>query len=223
MNRNIPLSENEYYHVFNRGVDKRKVFLDHKDYERFLFLLGACNDKLPLLNSTFFYKGLGSLDAFFKNRVRNKLVEVLSFCLMPNHFHLILKQREEKGISRFLQKVSTGYAMYFNNKNERTGALFQGAFKSKHIGDDKYLKTLVRYVHLNPLELEEPNWKENGILDIKRTTSFLKDYPWSSLSDYLGSKKFSLIVDYQVNDEEDDFKQFLSDLNAAPTIEVSPL
>src|SRR3989338_8589941 len=165
--RKTPFVDGEYYHVFNRGVDKRKIFLNPRDYERFLFLLGACNDKVPLLNSTYFYKGLNSLEELFKNKERNKLVEVLSFCLMPNHFHLLLRQRDKGGISKFLQKISTGYTMYSNNKNKRTGSLFQGPFKAKHIDDDEYLETAIRYIHLNPLEIKESKWKEKGVKNIK--------------------------------------------------------
>jgi putative transposase len=78
------------------------------------------------------------------------LVDIGSYCLMPNHFHLLLHQRQEDGISRFMQKLTTAYTMYFNIKNKRTGVLFQGRFKSKHAAEDRYLKYLLSYIHLNP-------------------------------------------------------------------------
>ena len=187
--------DGEYYHVFNRGVDKRKIFLNDRNYEKFLFLMGVCNDRMSLLNSTYHYRGLASIESYFKGRERNKLVDIISFCLMPNHFHLLLKQVDEKGISKFLQKISTGYTMYFNNKNDRNGSLFQGTFKAIHIDHDKYLKHLINYIHSNPLEIIESKWKEDGITDLVTAYNFIKNYKWSSLSDYFGSKKFSMLID----------------------------
>lgn len=183
MNRKFSFATNEFYHIYNRGVDKRLIFSNPRDYERFLFLLGVCNDTQPFLNSTFHYRGLTSIVKYFKDKERNPIVDVLCFCLMPNHFHLILRQREENGISKFIQKVSTGYSMYFNNRNERTGALFQGAFKAIHIDKDEYLKHLTLYLHLNPLEINKNNFNA------------VKNYPWSSLGCYLGIRKFPLILD----------------------------
>lgn len=194
--RKTPLIQGEYYHIYNRGVDKREVFLNYKDYERFAFLLGACNDKSPLLNSAHYYRGFASIEDFFKGRKQEKLVNIVCFCLMPNHFHLLLRQREENGISKFIQKVSTGYTMYFNNKNIRSGALFQGVFKSVHVDKDKYLKHLATYIHSNPLELRGHLWKENiSTKGLNDAMKFLKGYRWSSLSDYFFSKKFDAILD----------------------------
>ncbi|MEK7217612.1 MAG: transposase [Patescibacteria group bacterium] len=212
--RKTPLTNGEYYHIYNRGVDKREVFLNSRDYERFAFLLAACNDKSPLLNSTFRYRGFASVEDFFKGRERIKLVDVLCFCLMPNHFHLLLKQVEKNGISRFLQKVSTGYTMYFNNKIERSGSLFQGVFKSVHVDKNEYLKYLITYIHVNPLELVYPKWKmEEEIKNPNEVLASLKDYKWSSLSDYSNNKRFQMILDYALVDEVgEDLKNNFRDL-----------
>lgn len=180
-----------YYHIYNRGVDKRDIFLDRRDYERFLYLLFACNDTRPLENSQFHYRGLASI---VTAREREMLVEVVCFCLMPNHFHILLRQRLDNGISLFMQKVGTGYSMYFNTKYERSGTLFQGKFKAIHIDREEYLTHLTRYIHLNPAELREPKWKEKGIKNWKDTYEFVKKYPWSSYADYLGDKRFSRIL-----------------------------
>jgi len=128
---------------------------------------------------------------------------------MPNHFHLILKQLVEKGISKFMQKLGTGYANYFNEKQERTGALFEGRFKSILIEDHGYLKHLSRYIHLNCIDLIEPNWKENGIEDWEAANEFLNNYKWSSYLDYIGKKNVpsvintSLLLDYFRKNKEE--------------------
>jgi len=215
--RKVALTNEEYYHIYNRGVDKRKVFITDRDYERFAFLLAACNDKSPLLNSTFRYRGLASIEDFFKGREKNKLVDILCFCLMPNHFHLLLKQVEENGISKFLQKVLTGYTMYFNNRNERSGSLFQGVFKSVHVDHDKYLKHLATYIHMNPLELIYPKWKiGDEIKNLDEAIVSLENYRWSSLSDYSNNKKFQMIMNYAlVGEIGEDFKSNFKDLISA--------
>jgi len=142
-----PVAPQEYYHVYNRGTEKRKIFLTKSDYERFLVLLYLSNGSKPIqLNN---YRGSTSVELLQIDRGVT-LVDIIAYCLMPNHFHLLLRQHTEGGISKFMQKMSTGYTMYFNIKNERSGALFQGRYKSVHAGDDRYLKYLFSYIHLNP-------------------------------------------------------------------------
>jgi len=183
-----------------RGVEKRVIFLDRQDYQRFLYLLNVCNDTKPIFNSTQSIKrgnrGLTSI-----GDGRDKIVSVVCFCLMPNHFHLLLKQRKPKGIPLFLQKIGTGYAMYFNQKNKRSGSLFQGTYKSVHIDDNQYLTHLSRYIHLNPAELREPNWKGRGVKKHSEIEKFIKNYPWSSYADYIGHPTFHDIVDKELFSE----------------------
>lgn len=114
------------------------------------------------------------------------LVDICAYCLMPNHFHLIIRERENNGISRFMQKLLTGYTMYFNKRYERSGNLFQGKFKAKHIDNDEYLKYLISYVHLNPIKLIDQKWKENGIKNKKQSEKYLGKYSYSSYLDYIG-------------------------------------
>ena len=187
----------EFYHVFNRGVDKRKVFLTPRNYERFTFLLFACNNVKPFLNSQHSYRGLTSIGNLVEPD-RVELVDLICFCLMPNHFHLVLKQKIEKGIPLFMQKLLTGYTMYFNALSKRTGALFQGTYKAVHVENDGYLKHLVRYVHLNPAELKEPKWKARGIANWKSTHNFVKNYYWSSYADYLSEQRFHQILNIKL-------------------------
>ena len=105
---------------------------------------------------------------------------------MPNHFHILLKEKREDGISLFMQKLTTAYTMYFNKKNERTGSLFGGTFKAEHLDKDTYLKYIFAYMHLNPLKLINPKWKELGLKNFNQANSFLVNYKWSSYLDYKG-------------------------------------
>jgi putative transposase len=104
---------------------------------------------------------------------------------MPNHFHLLLRQKKEKGISRFMQKVGTGYSMYFNKKHERVGGLFQGKFKAVHINEEAHFLHLPHYIHTNPLKL---NYRGRTSVD------FLSDYKWSSFPDYIGIKNLPSVT-----------------------------
>ncbi|MEA3305790.1 MAG: transposase [Candidatus Omnitrophota bacterium] len=124
---------------------------------------------------------------------KEKLVEVVCYSLMPNHFHFILRQLIDKGISKFMQKLGTGYTGYFNTKYERSGALFQGVFKDAHIDNDAYLLHLSRYIHLNCLGIIYSNWKKEGIKNKKEALEFLKTYKWSSFPFYLDREKPCLI------------------------------
>jgi len=105
---------------------------------------------------------------------------------MPNHFHLLVHEKEDRSVSTFMQKLMTAYTMYFNRQNDRSGVLFQGKYKATHADEDRYLKYLISYIHLNPIKLLEPRWKEIGIQDRKSAERYLQRYPHSSYSDYLG-------------------------------------
>jgi len=125
----------------------------------------------------------------FEMPLKNRLVSVCIWCLMPNHFHLILKETREGGITQFMQKLMTAYSMHFNKKYERSGPLFTTPFRSKHIKDDKYFQCLFGYVHLNPVKIIDSKWKEKGIKDIKKAKDFLRKYKYSSYLDFLGQDR----------------------------------
>ncbi len=165
-----PLAPHEFYHVFNRGTDKRRVFLTKKDYERFLSLLYVCNSDTAIHLSDIPHPTLANTLARERG---DPLVEIGAYCLMPNHFHLLIRQREEDGIGRFMQKVITGYTMYFNRKNDRTGVLFQGRYKAVHAEEDTHLKYLLSYIHLNPHQKTSGDRKD------------LYAYEFSSLIDHM--------------------------------------
>ncbi|KKQ34647.1 MAG: Transposase [Candidatus Nomurabacteria bacterium GW2011_GWB1_37_5] len=189
MLRKHPFIIGQYYHVYNRGVDKRIIFNNKYDYERFLMLLHLSNSSKPfVIEQLLNLQNMEYVDIFKIDR-GNILVSIGSWCLMPNHFHLLLREEVENGISQFMKKLATGYAMYFNLKNERSGSLFQGPFKSKYIGNDNYMRKLFSYIHLNPLEIKYPSWKENIKQDKINSKKFLSLYRYSSYLDYLGYER----------------------------------
>ncbi|MCX6712165.1 MAG: transposase [Candidatus Vogelbacteria bacterium] len=117
---------------------------------------------------------------------------------MPNHYHLLVKPLIEDGVSEFMKKIGIGYTNYFNIKNERSGALFQGKYKFVRIEDDEQLSYIPFYIHFNPAELVEEHWKEKEIQDKNKLLAFLKSYKWSSLQAYLGNHHFSSIINKEI-------------------------
>ncbi|MEK9130130.1 MAG: transposase [Patescibacteria group bacterium] len=192
MNNRIFLNNN-FYHIYNRGVDKRVIFQNQKDHYRFIHDLYEFNNKNPVLNYIQpMRKNINIENPTSKKR--KLLVDIMCFCLMPNHFHLILRQKVENGITEFMRKLGTGYTNYFNTEYQRSGVLFQGRFKAIDIQKDEYLMHLSRYIHLNPIELIENNWKKNGIKNYKKINDFLENYRWSSYLDFIDKKNFPSII-----------------------------
>lgn len=196
--RKIQFVNDCLYHIYNRGTEKRNIFLDESYYFRFIHDLYEFNDANAVLHTDWKIKtGQSEIcrgSASANGKGRELLVEIITFCLMPNHFHLVLRQFKEGGIAKFMQKLGTGYTMYFNQKNQRNGVLFQGKFKAILINKDNYFLPLVNYIHLNPLEFIEPHWKDEGIKDWKNANEFLENYRWSSHLDYAGIKNFPSVI-----------------------------
>jgi putative transposase len=189
--RTINLVPNEYYHIYNRGNSRQKIFLSTNDYDRFTKLLFLSNSV-----HSFNIRDLGAQNIFEVDRER-QLVNILSYCLMPNHFHILLTPLEEGGVSRFMLKLGTSYSMYFNKKNTRSGALFEGPFKSEFVHDDTYFKYLFAYIHLNPVKLIDKDWKIHGLKDKAASMTYLHSYKYSSLPDYLaesGSERDRCVI-----------------------------
>jgi len=209
MNRKIKFAIDEYYHIYNRGVDKKEIFLDIDDYNRFIFLLYKTNYIDPVhIQKT----GQG----FTSTSRGETLTSIGAWCLMPNHFHLLLKSKDDIGVSKFLQKIATAYTMYFNKKYNRSGSLFQGTFKAEHVDKDEYLKYLYSYIHLNPIKLIQSDWKERGIEDIDGAKLFLNNYEYSSYLDYLKTdRNQKVVLDKEVFPEyfnsTEDFKNNIFD------------
>jgi REP-associated tyrosine transposase len=185
MTRKTIFAPEAYYHVYNRGVDRREIYGGVKEYEHFLKLMYLCNSSEGIRTRDFD----SNFGEIFNVQRPKTLVEICAYCLMPNHFHILIREKEEGGISAFMQKLATAYTMYFNKRNERAGALLEGSFKAKHIDTDNYLKYLIAYVHLNPVKLVEPDWKETGIKEKKRAQDYLEKYAHSSYQDFLGYQR----------------------------------
>lgn len=182
--RKVNLVEGEYYHIYNRGNSKQKIFHDNEDYFRFMSLMYACNSK-----NNFRIFGLNKEESPYDFERGRQIVSIGSYCLMPNHFHILITQTEEKGISKFMQKLTTAYSMYYNKKYKRTGGLFEGKFKSEYVDNDKYFKYLFSYIHLNPVKLIQKDWKEIGVTNKKEAVEYLSKYQYSSYQDFLGIKR----------------------------------
>jgi putative transposase len=187
MLRKDPFINGQYYHIFNRGIDKRIIFNSPKNYKRFVILLYLSNSDESFRLERLLIKQNTKFSGIFNIDKGDIIVSIGAWCLMPNHFHIIIRQEVDGGITKFMKKLSTGYAMYFNTNNKRQGALFGGPFKSKLIGvNDNYMRQLFAYTHLNPIELDFPEWKNNkDNLNKEEIKNFLDLYSYSSYQDYI--------------------------------------
>src|SRR3972149_3867375 len=214
MERKIVFAPGEIYHIYTRGVEKRKIFLNDHDYFRSILFFDLRNKKNNFQVSSWVKKKngkkgkpkLSDLYELFKLPRRDTLVSIGVFSLMPNHIHLLLKEKEEGGISKFMGKYLTSLSMYFNVKNKRSGPLFTRPFRAQHVDNDRYLKYLFAYIPLNPVKLIEPKWKEEGIKDFKKVKKYLEDYKYSSYLDHLGKDRLEKNI---LN--LDDFPDYFSD------------
>lgn len=167
---NPPFANGSFYHIYNRGVEKRKTFMGKRDYMRFLETLDFYRRTPVPMKLSDFRRGVIKLK---KLENQTELVKIYCYCLMPNHFHLLVQQLSDGGISEFLRKVADSYTRYFNTKYERVGSLFQGKFKAKLIETDEYLLQLSKYIHRNSFPL--PMWER-------------RFYPYSSYPYYLSGE-----------------------------------
>lgn len=177
--RKTIFANDEIYHVFNRGIEQRPTFISKREYDRAILTLDFYRfQKPPLrLSKVLLLKSDERENFFLKLKKEAKiLIEIITYCLMPNHFHFLLKQKVENGLAKFLSNFTNSYTRYFDSKHERIGPLFQGTFKAVHIGTDEQLLHVSRYIHLNPVS-------SFVIKDEK-----LDSYPWSSLPEFLGEE-----------------------------------
>ncbi|MFC1727763.1 transposase [Patescibacteria group bacterium] len=179
--RKIPLVTDQFYHVFNRGIDHRLTFINKKDYSRALVTLGYYQFVYPPMKlSRYLQLSVKRRKNVLirKDRKEKKLVAIIAYCLMPNHYHLLVKQLSDGGISRFMSNLQNSYTRFFNVKNERVGPLFLDQFKAVRIETDEQLVHVSRYIHLNPF----------SSFIVKKIDN-LKDYFGSSLSEYLNNQE----------------------------------
>jgi len=174
-------------HLLNRGVEKRKVFIKEKDYIRFTHNLYDFNDVNDADQSYYVRRKQNPLNTDMRcPYLKEQLIDVLCWTLMPNHPHLLVHEKTDSGASKFSRKVFGGYTKYFNEQNDRSGVLFQGRTKIIHVERDAHFLYLPFYIHLNPLDLFQPGWKEDGIKDIKGAINFIEEYRWSNYRDIIG-------------------------------------
>jgi len=212
MPKRIPFSSDHIYHVYNRGVEKRKIFLENRDYVRFIHDLFILNNENSVSNINYYFEGYAIEKNLIERKPRKLLVEILAFALMPNHFHLILRQKANNGIVRFMQKIGVAYSKFFNQKYDRVGSLFQGRFKSVILENESHFLYLPFYVHANPVSLM------NGKSSVRKMMGYLESYRWSSHLDYSGKHNFPSVISREFilgtfGSEEiykKQFKQFLS-------------
>lgn len=205
-------AEDEFYHVYNRGVEKRNIFMDDNDRWRFITLLMVLQGKKYVEQIGRYVIDVRHLvldKKMFKEILQNQTVKLVGFCLMPNHFHLILQEVAEGGISAFMQRLGDGYTKYFNARYQRHGHLFGGVFKSVHIDTDEYMKYLSAYIHLNP---SEAGWRKREV-----------KYPWSSFQDYVSENRWKDFLDASIIlnqfDSGREYKDFVMETDAGEEID----
>jgi putative transposase len=185
----------ELFHALNRGVDGREIFLDDEDRMRFVHDLFEFNDEKSALHA----RPSGSVGGFVNPHIRTRIVDIHGWVLMKNHYHLLLSERIEGGLSLFLRKLNVGYANYFNERYARKGTLFQGRTKKVLIEREAHFNYILHYIHLNPLDYlaGAREWRErtkSGIGSAQKALEYLGQYRWSSYLDYIGRKNFPSLI-----------------------------
>lgn len=171
--RKVVLANDEIYHVLNRGIEEREIFLDKRDYSRFLDSFIYYQKVNPPVR--FSFKRRLNKEILAKLAELENLVEIIGYCLMPNHFHFLLRQTKDGGISLFISRLANSYTRYFNTRHQRKGHLLEGPFRAKRIETEEQLVHVLRYIHLNPLV---------GFL-----VKDLREYPFSSHLEYIQGGK----------------------------------
>lgn len=173
--RKTPFVNDYFYHVYNRGVAKQPTFSTHADYQR-------------LLESMYYYQFSDpkpSFSTYKRFKIQDfetnpKIVDIIAYCLMPNHFHMLVRQTQDRGIQHFMRKVFNSYTKYYNTRHKRVGPLFQGEFKAVLIESDEQLLHVSRYIHLNPY--------------VDGLTKALDTFPYSSYSQYIGKRNSGFCI-----------------------------
>ncbi|MSU74453.1 hypothetical protein EXS57_01605 [Candidatus Kaiserbacteria bacterium] len=183
--RSAPFTVGEWYHCFNRSIEKRISYEDSRDYHRFLELLYLANDQSPLRRDDI---GIRKFEEVLHIPRGKRLVTIGAFSLMPHYFDLVLNEVIEGGITTFMRKMGTAYTLYFNARHKRVGNLFLKPFQSLHVPTNRSLQHLVSYVHSNPAVLYEPEWRTNHVVDPQFLEEHLTAYPYSSFGAHVGTR-----------------------------------
>ncbi len=199
--RKTPIAVGEYYHIYNRGNDKQKIFKDERDWIRFLFL--TLHFQSPLVfdhlgrHVSYFvkYRRFNMKPNEIKTILKKSFIQLVVFTLMPNHFHLIIKEEKEGGIAEYLGRIQNAQTKYFNIKYKRTGHLFQGPYQAVHIESNEQLLHLSAYIHKNSKELK--GWEDREQL-----------FPWSSYQDYQQNRWKELLKPDIILEQFNNFKEY---------------
>lgn len=203
--RKTPLVINQFYHVFNRSIARQPIFLNKRDYQRMIQVIDFYRYPKPRLRFSFFDRLPSDEKENFLRELRKEMpiVEIISYCLMPNHFHFLLRPIADFGISDFIRNIQHSYSKYFNVKNDRSGSLFQGMFKAVLIETDEQFVHVSRYIHLNPVS--------SYLIEADQ----LENYPWSSFKEYVAKSSNSTFLDKKLIMEwfksAENYKQFVLD------------
>lgn len=206
--RKQQFANGEIYHVVTRRMGNDLLFKNTDDYYRGIFSIYEFNNsKSVTIRERRALRAQSKTKTIETHRAhrdptpviddRVLFVQILAFCLMPNHIHLLLRQLQNEGVSKFMQKFGAGYSAYFKNKYPLTpkGYFSQGRFVSVPVKTDEQLKTVFVYIHANPISLIEPKWKEAGLEDPEKSIQYVESYKWSSYPDYIGNKNFPSVTD----------------------------
>jgi putative transposase len=216
-----PIAPGEYYHLYNRGAFKERIFRDARDYVRFLFSVIYAQSPIPLPRPDRATRRFEIREGFAigpeatSDIILNREVELTAFCLMPNHYHLLVKEVVEGGIARYMQRIGIGYTKYFNAKYGTSGHVFEGAYRAKQIPENNYLLYLSAYIHRNPRELKA--WKGKEF-----------EYPWSSLQDLTEANRWGgllmsdIIAGQFIASPANSYKDFIETSTAKMVAEELP-
>lgn len=180
-------AENEYYHVFGRGNNKEKIFIDDEDRARFLFLITHLQSPTKIYNISWYTKSFlknstfSTRDEKIKEIMKSRSIELIAFALMSNHFHLLVKNLADQILSVYMHRVLTAYGKYFNHKYKKRGHVFEGPFGAVHVKNNNQILHLSAYIHKNPKEI--PEWEES-----------YDKYPHSSYQDYIGLNRWGELL-----------------------------
>jgi len=211
--------EDEYYHIYNRTISNISKFKDRGNAERLILTFLIANstksgDAFQYLRNN---KNASKEKIIKILNKGEKLTDILCYAVMPDHYHLLLKETRKNGIVNFIHRCNTSIAKYLNTKSERKGHIFESRFKSKHIDSNEYLLHLSLYIHLNPLDfLAGKEWREHGIKNWNDSKKYLLDYPWSSLNSFINDYKNPIlsgteIITEQFNSSPEKYESFLKE------------
>lgn len=184
----------EIFHIFTRGVEGREIFKEEEDYFRFIHDLYEFNNEEVSSSASYKFQQTKDPTKRTNNEKRKLIVNIHAFCLMKNHYHLLLTPKTGSSISKFMHRLNKGYSRYFNIKYNRRGTLFESRYKKVKLEKESHFIHILYYIHLNPLDYYDINWRNGELKNFKEAINFLNNYRWSSHLDYWGNKNFPSIT-----------------------------